>query len=101
MSGDEKEKQAVALRYQMEKDRAPRVVASGRGEIARRIIEEAKKHGIPLYEDEQLASLLLRLPLNSEIPPELYQAVAEVLAFVYRLDGERHRKQARPHPIWG
>lgn len=89
MSGDEREKQAVALRYQKEKDRAPRVVASGRGELAWRIIEEARKHGVPLYEDGKLADLLMQLPLNTEIPPELYQAVAEVLAFIYRLDKER------------
>ncbi|MGB9792654.1 MAG: EscU/YscU/HrcU family type III secretion system export apparatus switch protein, partial [Thermacetogeniaceae bacterium] len=62
-----------------------------RGELAWRIINEAKKYGIPLYEDEQLANMLMRLPLDSEIPPELYQAVAEVLAFIYRLDREKHR----------
>lgn len=84
MSG--KEKQAVALRYRKNEDRAPRVVAAGRGELARRIIEEAARHGIPLYEDRDLVDLLMRLPLNAEIPPELYRAVAEVLVFIYQLD---------------
>ncbi|NPV28180.1 MAG: FhlB domain-containing protein [Firmicutes bacterium] len=79
-------KQAVALRYRKDKDRAPRVVAKGKGEVAARIIEEAERHGVPLYEDPELASLLVKLPLESEIPPELYHAVAEVLVFIYQLD---------------
>jgi len=83
-----KGKKAVALRYRRNKDQAPRVVAAGRGEIANRIIEEATRHGIPLYEDHDLVDLLVRLPLNTEIPPELYRAVAEVLVFIYGLDNK-------------
>lgn len=83
-----KGKKAVALRYRRNKDQAPRVVAAGRGEIANRIIEEATRHGIPLYEDHALVDLLVRLPLNTEIPPELYRAVAEVLVFIYGLDNK-------------
>lgn len=90
MQDKEKEKQAVALRYRMAQDHAPRVVASGRGEVAWHIIEEARRYGIPLYEDHELVNLLTRLPLNAEIPPELYRAVAEVLVFIYKLDKKKH-----------
>jgi flagellar biosynthesis protein len=78
-------KQAAALRYQQDKDNAPRVVASGKGELARRIIQEAEQHQVPVYEDPDLARLLSMLPIDSAIPPELYTAVAEVLAFIYTL----------------
>jgi len=78
---------AAALRYEQEKDDAPRVIAKGRGEIAEKIIEIAREHGVTIYEDDELAEVLCRLDLNQAIPPELYQAIAEVLAFVYRLNG--------------
>jgi len=78
---------AVALRYEQEKDEAPRVVAKGRGEIAEKIIAIAREHGITIYEDDELVQVLARLELNQMIPPELYHAIAEVLAFVYRLNG--------------
>jgi len=75
------------LRYEHQKDDAPRVVAKGRGEIAEKIIEIARDHGITIYEDDELVEVLSRLDLDQMIPPELYQAIAEVLAFVYRLNG--------------
>ncbi|HAA90218.1 MAG: FlhB domain protein [Thermoanaerobacterales bacterium 50_218] len=87
------QKLAVALRYRQNEDNAPRVVATGRGELAWRIIREAEKHGIPLYEDPQLVTLLSKLPLGTEIPPELYEAVAKVLAFVYTLDLRKSRPE--------
>jgi flagellar biosynthesis protein len=77
---------AVALRYDREKERAPRIVAKGSGYLAERIIELAKAHGITIYEDKDLIELLSRLELYQEIPTELYQVIAEVLAFVYRLN---------------
>ena len=83
----EKTPKAVALRYEKDKDRAPRVVAKGRGEIAKKIMEIAAAHNLPLYEDKNLVQILEALDLEIEIPPELYRAVAEVLAFVYRLNG--------------
>lgn len=85
---DEKDKdlKAVALKYEMEKDRAPRVVAKGKGEIAQKIIEVAKEHNIPLYEDKGLSQVLEALDLDTEIPAELFRAVAEVLAFIYRMN---------------
>ena len=78
---------AVALRYEHEKDDAPRVVAKGRGEIAKQIIEIAREHGVTVYEDDDLVEVLSRLDINQLIPPELYHAIAEVLAFVYRVNG--------------
>jgi flagellar biosynthesis protein len=80
---------ATALAYEMEKQRAPEVVATGRGLVAERIIEIAREHDVPIREDKLLAEALSVLDIGATIPPELYQAVAEVLAFVYRLDAAR------------
>lgn len=76
---------AVALRYRPGVDRAPRVVAAGRGYLAERIVTLARRHGVPLVENPA-ADQLVRLGAGGEIPPELYRVVAEVLAFVYFLD---------------
>jgi flagellar biosynthesis protein len=84
----DKSPKAVALKYDQKKDNAPRVVAKGRGEIAEKIIEVAREHNVPLYEDQNLIQILEALDLETEIPPELYRAVAEVLAFIYRLNGK-------------
>jgi flagellar biosynthesis protein len=78
--------QAVALRYDADHDEAPVVVAKGKGLVARKIIEEAQRHDIPVQEDASLVEVLSKLELNQQIPPELYQLVAEVLSFVYRSD---------------
>ena len=77
---------AVALRYRPPEDTAPRVVASGYGEIAKRILELAKQHDIPIYEEPAVVEALARLEVGTEIPPEFYQVVAEILAFVYSMD---------------
>ncbi len=79
-------KAAVALKYKIHEDNAPKVAAKGRGVLARRIIEIAKEHGIPIRDDPDLVEVLLKLDLSEEIPPELYQIVAEILAFVYRMN---------------
>ena len=84
----EKSPKAVALKYDRKKNNAPRVIAKGRGEIAEKIIEVARAHNVPLYEDKNLIQILEALDLETEIPPELYRAVAEVLAFIYRLNGK-------------
>jgi flagellar biosynthesis protein len=76
---------AVALHY--DGSGAPRLVAKGGGEVAERILEVAREHGVPLHEDPALARALARLELGEEIPRALYQAVAEVLAFALRLSG--------------
>ena len=83
----EKSPKAVALKYDRKKDNAPRVIARGRGEIAKKIIEVAQAHNVTLVEDKNLIQILEALDLETEIPPELYRAVAEVLAFIYRLNG--------------
>jgi flagellar biosynthesis protein len=82
-------KKAVALAY--DQIGVPRVVAKGEGEVARKIIETAESEGIPLQKDNFLVEALLQVELTKEIPPELYQAVAEVLAFVYHLEKAARR----------
>lgn len=82
---DEMQK-AVALRYDPEKNRAPAVVAQGRGYIAERIKEVARDSGVPLKEDRQLVEYLMALDLYEEIPPQLYAVIAEILAFIYSMD---------------
>ena len=79
---------AAAITYDGEKDRAPRLVAKGSGNIADKIIEVARQHDIPMVKDQNLVQVLEALDLESEIPPELYRAVAEVLAFIYRLNNK-------------
>lgn len=76
----------VALGYQRDTDRAPRVLASGAGEIAKKILALADEYGIPLQQNEELTYLLSQVTPGEEIPESLYQAVAIVLAFVYGLD---------------
>jgi flagellar biosynthesis protein len=84
---DEKteKKRAVALSYDPDNDNAPRVVASGRGLVAERILELARQNKLPIRDDPILAEALCQVDLNKAIPPELYALVAEVFAFVYRL----------------
>jgi flagellar biosynthesis protein len=84
----DKSPKAVALKYNEKKDGAPRVTASGRGDVAKKIIEIAKAHNVTLYEDKNLVQVLEALDLDVEIPPNLYRAVAEVLAFVYQLNAK-------------
>jgi flagellar biosynthesis protein len=79
---------ATALLYEPGQTEAPRVVAIGRGQLAERIIALAEAHDIPLVNDPALAQTLSRLELNTEIPPDLYLAVAQILAYVYRLDSQ-------------
>jgi flagellar biosynthesis protein len=88
MNNDEQQsrRRAVALRYDQDREQAPRVVAKGERLLAERIIEEANDAGVPIHEDPDLVALLTKLDLDTEIPEELYRAVAEVLAFVYRLN---------------
>ena len=85
MSGREIRK-AVALHYDRSKHNAPVVAATGQGELAERIISVAEEAGIPIQEDPDLMEILGQVPLGEEIPEELYQAVAEILAFVYALN---------------
>jgi flagellar biosynthesis protein len=75
---------AAALEYDAESDAAPRVVARGRGAIAEKIMALAREHNIPIRSDPGLVQLLSRLEIDEQIPIELYRAVAEILAFVYK-----------------
>lgn len=82
---EEDSPQAVALRYEPDEDEAPRLIAKGKGEMAERIIQIAKENQIPIQEDPLLVAALYKLDLYQAIPPELYEVVAEVLAYIYRV----------------
>ena len=79
-------KTAVALQYERGKAPAPRIAATGKGAIAERIIAIAREHNVPIREDRDLVQLLAKLDLGDAIPGELYPVIAEVFAFVYRLN---------------
>lgn len=79
---------AVALAY-LEGATAPKVIAKGRGLIADQIIAIAKEHGVFVHESKELVALLMKVDLDDDIPPLLYVAVAELLAWLYRLDNEK------------
>lgn len=81
----EKRKQAIALQYDPN-DVAPKIIASGTGAVADKIIEKAKESDVPLYQDNKLANTLSKLDIGDYIPPELYSIVAEILVFVDNLD---------------
>ncbi|MCB1858278.1 MAG: EscU/YscU/HrcU family type III secretion system export apparatus switch protein [Gammaproteobacteria bacterium] len=78
---------AVALLY--DGAHAPVVTAKGQGDVARRILEIAEHHGVPLENDPQLAAILSQIPLGDEIPEALYRAIAEVISFAYLVSGKR------------
>ncbi len=82
---NQKKKTAVALSYDPS-EQAPKVIASGRGYLAEKIIDRAKEADIPLHKDEKLADTLSKLEIGDMIPPELYEVVAEILFFVDRMD---------------
>lgn len=86
MTRKERRKKAVALQYDQSKDSAPKVTASGSGYVAENILEKAKKHNVPVQEDETMVELLAQLDINEKIPEELYRAVAEVFAYIYKAD---------------
>lgn len=88
---------AVAIVYDESEGAAPKVIASGKGLIAEKIIETARAAGIHIQEDSNLVELLAQVPLGEEIPVELYQTVAEVLAFVYRIN-DRFKNKMSPSP---
>jgi len=81
-----KEKKAKAAALVYDQTGAPRIVAKGAGEVARNMIEIAEAEGIPIQKNELLVEALMQVELTKEIPPQLYRAVAEILAFIYRLD---------------
>lgn len=80
--------QAVALRYEQHRG-APEVIAKGQGLIADEIIRRARAEGLPVHESRELVSLLMKVDLDTQIPPALYTAVAEILAWIWREDARR------------
>ncbi len=82
---ENKIKQAIALEYDPSEE-APKVIASGRGVLAEKIIEKAKESDVPIHRDDKLADTLSRLEIGEMIPPELYEVVAEILIFVDSMD---------------
>ncbi len=81
-------RKAAALKYQSGTDPAPKLVAKGQGHVADRILALAKEHGIPIHEDRNMVEILSTLDLYEQIPPKMYKAVAEILAFVYKMTGK-------------
>lgn len=81
----QKIKQAIALEFNPDEE-APKVIATGRGALAERILERAKEANVPIHEDAKLADTLSRLEIGDMIPPELYEVVAEILVFVDAMD---------------
>lgn len=90
----EKKEKAAALVY--DQAGAPRIVAKGVGQVARRMIEAAEAEGIPIQKNEVLVEALMQVELTKEIPPQLYRAVAELLAFIYRLEKAKSRSSSPP-----
>jgi flagellar biosynthesis protein len=89
MPEERRPRRAAALRYDVDSDDSPRVVAAGKGLIADRIIAEARAAGVPVRDDAALAEAIAGLDLGTQVPESLYRAVAEALAWAYRLDAGR------------
>lgn len=86
-------KKAVALSYDENKNAAPIIVASGMGYIAEKMVEVAKESGVPVYEDNSLATMLTQLNLGAEIPTELYQAIIDIyIYFLNYVPGKKEEK---------
>jgi flagellar biosynthesis protein len=84
---------AAAIRY-LPDDYAPRIVAKGRGAVAEAIIERARASGVYVHESPELVALLMRVDLDSHIPPQLYMVIAELLVWLYRLEQGEHKHEA-------
>ncbi len=89
---------AVAIVYDEKEGSAPRVVASGKGIVAEKIIATAREAGVHIKEDPDLVEILAKIPLGNEIPVELYQTIAEVLAFVYQVNSKFKHKLGERKP---
>ncbi|MBN2207955.1 MAG: EscU/YscU/HrcU family type III secretion system export apparatus switch protein [Candidatus Coatesbacteria bacterium] len=86
MPEDNKPRKATALGYDPSSSDAPRLIAKGAGHLAEKIIQIAREHDIPIKEDADLVEALMQLDVEETIPPELYKAVAEILAFIYAVN---------------
>ncbi len=93
LSNQDKENlQAIAIKYDNESKKAPTIVASGKGKIAKQILELAEENKIPMVEDPSLSKLLSSLRIKSEIPPKLFKIIAEILAFIFYLEKMAKKK---------
>ncbi|MDF1880141.1 EscU/YscU/HrcU family type III secretion system export apparatus switch protein [Sulfurimonas sp. MAG313] len=95
MSKNTKILKAAALKYNKEVGTAPKLVAKGKGSSAQKIIELAKQNNLPIKKDEDLVELLSKVELDKEVPENLYKAVAEVFAFVYKVTNESREVQTQ------
>ena len=82
-------KKAIGIRYKEEKDSAPKIIAKGQGKLAEKIIKIAEENGIHIKKDKNLLEILYKMDIAEEIPEELYEVLAEILTYVYRLDEKR------------
>lgn len=94
MTKPAKKPKAAALRYNQGVDQSPTMVASGAGEIAEQIIKLAREHNIPIHEDADLVEILAHLKPGDEIPPATYAVVAEILAFIYKVNDSAGKQNA-------
>lgn len=88
-------KQAAALKYSPDTDAAPKIVATGKGIVAEKIIDKAKENDVPVYQDSNLAQTLSSLCIGDQIPPEVYEVVAEILIFIGSIDKSYGDKYGR------
>jgi len=86
-------RRAIALRYERTREEAPRVVAQGQGLLAQTILEFARAHGVPVHKDADMLELLSACELGAQISPELYEVVAQLLAFLYRTNERLLREE--------
>ncbi|BAB06192.1 EscU/YscU/HrcU family type III secretion system export apparatus switch protein [Halalkalibacterium halodurans] len=86
MRQHEERRQAVAVRYNREKEKAPRIIGKGKGLVADELIKRAEEAKVPIQKDPSLVELLGQLEINETIPEELYEVVAELFAFIYQID---------------
>ena len=97
---------AVALKYDIDKDNAPKLTAKGKGETATNIIKIAKENNIPIQKDEDLIELLSQIDIDKEIPSTIYKAVAEIFSFIYDLSNNKKNideklKEKTQNKFWG
>ncbi|MFZ6817463.1 EscU/YscU/HrcU family type III secretion system export apparatus switch protein [Undibacterium sp. Ji22W] len=94
---DQPIRSAVALSYGQE-DKAPKIVAKGKGLVAEEIIARANEHGVFIHQSQELVSLLMKVDLDDNIPPALYRVVAELLAWLYHIENELSASKPPPQP---
>ncbi len=93
MNIKDKRKKSVALKYNPPEDTAPKIIASGYGEVAQKIRDIAKENNIPLYQDEDLAGFLVKLNIGEYIPEELYKILAQIFAWVWEVQDKVAKKK--------